>query len=332
MESIYWVLSWACHRRCRHCYETRFRPYVRDDLERVVLEAEANFPRVLANLPEQIDRIVLSGGEVLLDPVRARVLLPVLRGLRDRYGARTRVVVQTTGDLVTAAIVSELLDAGAWMISVAGVDDFHVGHEGAEQQAALRDRLTALFSAHGMKPSGHQAPMRSWAAEDGPVFGFFGATQDMWIGKIWPRGRAWENGLSTATWTDNFCGEWSGGRGFLRHDKLGSEVSIEPDGAAYPCCVKTGAALGSLLDERLVDILDDLADEPALQAIDAGEPWRMGEAYGWTPETFRARSATVTPRGAPYENPCIGCDNFHTDILGPRLRVRRERRLSKETP
>ncbi len=331
MESIYWVLSWACHRRCRHCYETRFRPYVRDDLERVVAEAEANFPRVLAHLPEQVDRVVLSGGEVLLDPVRARVLLPVLRGLRERYGTRTRVVVQTTGDLVTDGIVAELLDAGAWMISVAGVDDFHVGHEGAAKQAALRDRLTALFTARGMKSSGHQAPMRSWAAEDGPVFGFFGATEDMWIGKVWPRGRAWENGLSTATWGDNFCGEWSGGRGFLQHEATGSEVSIEPDGAVYPCCVKTGAALGSLLDERLVDILDDLADEPALQAIDAGEPWRMGEAYGWTPEMFRTRSATLTPQGVGYENPCIGCDSFHAEILGPILRDRRARRL-KETP
>jgi shikimate kinase len=40
LESIYYVLSWACHRRCRHCYETRFRPYVRDALRRVVDEAK----------------------------------------------------------------------------------------------------------------------------------------------------------------------------------------------------------------------------------------------------------------------------------------------------
>ena len=329
MESIYWVLSWACHRRCRHCYETRFRPYVREDLERVVAEAEANAPRVLANLPDTVGRVIVSGGEVLLDPVRARVLLPTLRALRARYGPATRVVVQTTGDLLTDAIVAELLEAGVWMISVAGVDDFHVGHEGEVAQADLRARLAAMFAARGMRPSGHQAPLRGWEQEDGPVYSFFGATPDMWIGKIWPRGRAWENGLSTATWADNFCGQWSGGRGFLQHDKLGSEVSIEPDGAVYPCCVKSGAALGSLLDERLTDILDDVAAEPAMAAIDAGEPWRIGEAYGLSPEAFRARSATVTPRGAAYENPCIGCDAFHADVLGPILRARRAARLAR---
>jgi hypothetical protein len=36
MESIYYVMAWACHRRCRHCYEERFRPYARGDLEAVV--------------------------------------------------------------------------------------------------------------------------------------------------------------------------------------------------------------------------------------------------------------------------------------------------------
>ena len=38
MESIYYVMAWACHRKCRHCYEDRFRPYVRDGLEAVVRE------------------------------------------------------------------------------------------------------------------------------------------------------------------------------------------------------------------------------------------------------------------------------------------------------
>ncbi len=46
MESIYYVMAWACHRKCRHCYEDRFRPYVRDGLEAVVAEAERNFPRI----------------------------------------------------------------------------------------------------------------------------------------------------------------------------------------------------------------------------------------------------------------------------------------------
>jgi hypothetical protein len=39
----------ACHRRCRHCYDDRFRPYAAD-LDRIVGD-ERRLRRILANLP-----------------------------------------------------------------------------------------------------------------------------------------------------------------------------------------------------------------------------------------------------------------------------------------
>lgn len=313
MESVYWVLCWACHRRCRHCYDDRFRPYVRADLERVTAEAESAFPAIVANLPARLDRIVLAGGEVLVDPVYARVLLPVMDALRDRYGTALKIIIQTTGDLLTGTIVRQLLDHGAWMISAAGLDDFHVGHEGEARQQALRARLSALFAAHGMRPSGHAAPVRGWAQEDGPVFSMFGATADMWIGKLWPRGRAQANGLSTATMDDNFCAEWSGGRGFL-DGSAGGEVSVEPDGSVYPCCIKTGVPIGSLAEERLEDILDRLRGHAAFQAINRGDPTAMAEAVGIDRAAFAGRCTT-----AGAVNFCIGCASVHAEKMAPLL-------------
>ena len=87
-------------------------------------------------------------------------------------------------------------------------------------------------------------------------FAFFGATPESWIGRLWPRGRAHENELSTATLEDNFCNRWSGGLNFLQYRHSGSEVSIDPDGNVFPCCIKTRKPLGSLLDERLEDLLE----------------------------------------------------------------------------
>jgi hypothetical protein len=90
MESLYYVMCWACHRKCKHCYEDRFRPYVRGALDTVVAEARANFPRIVDHLPERMTyldltdplgngrfpektgRIVLSGGEALLDRCASR--------------------------------------------------------------------------------------------------------------------------------------------------------------------------------------------------------------------------------------------------------------------
>jgi hypothetical protein len=346
VESLYYVMCWACHRRCRHCYEPRFRPYVRGELEAVVREAEANFPRIVDNLPgrmsfldledplpdgtlpEKVGRIVLSGGEALVDPVRTRVTYPVIERLQRRYAGNggVKITVQTTGDLVTDAIVDDLLERGVWTISVAGVDDYHVGMEGAERQKAFVEGLSALFERHGMKASGLSVANRKLNDEEGPRFSFFGATPDVWIGKLWPRGRAWENSLSRATIADNFCNRWSGGLNFLRHRYSGSEVSIEPDGSVYPCCIKTALPLGNLTEEPLLEILDSLVGVPAYEAITTGHPERMGLQYGWSEEHFIERSRTALPDGTPYQNLCIGCDRFHEEALGPVIAAARARR------
>ncbi|MGF1554178.1 MAG: SPASM domain-containing protein [Paracoccaceae bacterium] len=362
MESLYYVLCWACHRKCKHCYETRFRPYVRDALEGVVAEAEAAMPRVIANFPERhayldLDdpieapphyvekpgRIILAGGEVLLDPTRERVLYPALEAIQRKYAAQAaeglpvQVIVQTTGDLVTEQIVDDLLARGVWMISVSGMDDFHVGMEG-EKRVPLIERLRAMFEAAGMADAALAHRERDWSDVSNsarrPVYSFFGATEDAWIGKIWPRGRAWENALSRATIADNFCNAWSGGLNFLRRGYSGSEVSIDPNGDVFPCCLKTEAPLGNLAEERLEDVIDSLAGHPALEAIAMGHPERMGVAYGWDVATFLDRSRTTRPDGAPYRNLCIGCDAFHREVLGPLLAEiaegRRARRAAAE--
>lgn len=349
MESIYYVMAWACHRRCKHCYEDRFRPYVRDELSGVVQEAVRNFPRIVDHFParltyidladpapdgsyrEKVGRIVLSGGESLLDPVREAVTYPVIERLNNRYASQggVKIVLQTTGDLLTDEIVADLLARKVYMISVASIDDFHIGLEGEAKQREFVAKLSALFERHGMRRSGLSSTTRNWHEEQGPLFSFFGATPDSWIGKLWPRGRAWQNSLPRSTLSDNFCNRWSGGLNFLRHQYNGSEVSVEPDGSLYPCCVKTKRPLGSLLEDGLIDILDSLTGIPAFEAISMGHPQRMGISHGWDEARFNAASRTHLPDGTPYENLCIGCDRFHDEVLGPVLDQARAQRRAR---
>jgi hypothetical protein len=173
-------------------------------------KSSAVFAQIVGNLPQTLmvtdledqqddgsfrrkpGRIILSGGEVLLEPVRTRVLYPLLEMLESRYRDRggVRLVIQTTGDLLTPGIIQELLARNVWMISVSSIDDFHAAIAGAGK-ALHQERLTSLFEAAGMRRSGLQAAARRWIDEEGPVYSFFGATPDAWIGKLWPSGRAW---------------------------------------------------------------------------------------------------------------------------------------------
>jgi hypothetical protein len=331
MESIYYVMTFLCHRRCPHCYEDRFRPYYGAELNRVVAETRANYPRIIENFPdrmtyfditdglrERTGRIILAGGEILLDPVRESALYPALAQIYDKYKNQggVQLIVQTTGDILTAKIVRELLDARVNLISVSGMDAFHAGLEEREAREALQAKLIELLLAHGMKPYPTSPDRKGYGEGDGPYFSFFGATPDSWIGKIWPQGRAQVNELSTAALADNFCNAWSGGLNFLQYRLSGSEVSIEPNGNV--CCRKTQLAIGNLLEEKLETILDKLIGDPVYEAISMGHPERMGIAHGWSVETFLEKSTTTLPSGRTYQNLCIGCDAFHREKLGSR--------------
>ncbi len=336
MESIYYVMTFLCHRTCHHCYEDRFRPYYGDDLERVVGESVKNHPRIIENFPERmryldledcdpgsgkprvkIGRIILAGGEILLEPVRERVLYSGLELLHQKYGKDVQLIVQTTGDTVTERIVDELLEHHVWQISVSGIDQHHEGLESKEAQEKLVAKLTRIFESRGMKLVPTIPEKAGGGTMDNCYFSFFGATEDAWIGRLWPRGRALQNELSTATLRDNFCNRWSGALNFLQHGYNGSEVSVEPDGNVYPCCIKTKAPIGSLLKDKLEIILQRLIGNPVYEALSMGHPERMGIPHGWTVEKFMEKSTVRLPSGKLYQNLCIGCDKFHEEVLIP---------------
>jgi hypothetical protein len=326
MESIYWVLSWACHRRCAHCYDDRFRPYVRGALDRVLTEGEEAWARVIANLPDdfsyldregirQPGRLILAGGEVLLEGFRQRIFYPVLEAVQTRWSPdqRPRVHIQTTGDRLNEAHLEGMLSRGVSGIAISGFDSYHVGMTDA-RQARLAEKIDAMMASHGVTQvklgAGKSPPA------EGPTYLYFGAEPGRWIGELWPRGRAWTNDLSTADWNTNFCARHSGARSFLDHGSVGSEVAIEPNGDVFPCCLKTGAPIGNLTEEPLLEILDGLRGHPAFEALNRGDPGEAGETLGVDRDSFRTLSQTLTPKGRPYENPCIGCDRLFEQQLG----------------
>jgi hypothetical protein len=351
MEAIYWVLTWACHRKCVHCYDDRFRPYVHDDLTRVVAEGQSAFEAILANLPDDFTYadpkdpsrrrqglLVLAGGELLIDGVREELFYPVLEAIQRRWGTKApHISIQTTGDILKPEHIEAMLARGVGTIAIASIDDYHVGLEG-DKKFKLMDKVRAMMDQFGVQEVGlggqrdpklkTPAPTRSERGK-GPYFLFFGAQPDLWIGELWPRGRAWANGLSDATYETNFCARWSGGKNFLNHGQAGSEVAIEPDGSIYPCCLKTKAPLGNLTEEKLVDILDSLKGHPAFEAINAGDPEAMGLTMGWSREDYRAASAQVDGKGREVANVCLGCDAFFAAKLNKEIGTIRATRLAQ---
>lgn len=348
MQSIYWVLTWACHRKCKHCYDDRFRPYVRDALTDIVAEGQSAYQAIIDNLPDDMTwlntetgkrertLLVMAGGELLIDGVREELFYPTLAAIHARWGSEApKISIQTTGDVLTEAILDECLARGVESIAIASIDDYHVGMQG-EKKFEFMDQIRAMMASRevrevslgGEKNARLKAPDLSRQPQPGePTFLFFGAQQDLWIGELWPRGRAWSNGLSNGGYDVNFCSRWSGAKNFLKIGEAGSEIAIEPDGSIYPCCLKTKAPLGSLAEERLADILTSVAKLPAIQALNDGDPERMGEHDGISRTDFKHLSTTPDGKGREMANPCLGCDRYFDAKLSKQLKALRAERL-----
>jgi hypothetical protein len=235
----------------------------------------AEVDRVVDNFPSaRVGKIILSGGEPLAWP---DLLFHTLRRLHDRYGGGVPFSLQTNGDLLDAPLLDRLLEARIQHISVSSMDDFH-----PKSTLRRRDYLEQLFRERNCD------------------YSFWGATPDMWIGKIWPRGRALETRVSKAGPEDDFCNRWSGSLNFLEPE--GAEVNIQL-AAVYPCCPMTVRPIGDLRRQTLESILDRCRENPIYQALNRGRPEEMGIAMGISVERAIERTRELG-------NCCLWCDEF----------------------
>ncbi|MHC4479504.1 MAG: radical SAM protein [Planctomycetota bacterium] len=249
--------------------------------------------RVVEHLPEQMGRLILSGGEPLSE---LATLLTICDAVRDRHGPDLPLMLQTNGDLLTATVLEALQGHGVDRIDVAGVDTWH------RCRGRRRSELTDLFLAAGWREErGGRRPVGRC------VFSFWGASEDLWLGGNWPRGRALANGAARIDPAHNFCALWSGAAGFLDDGSARQEVALQL-WQVFPCCPATYYCLGDAREESVGDILDTYRDQAAFRALNQGQPSRI----------------PVPAKGARYArhrirelgSVCLWCDEFFREHYG----------------
>ena len=294
IASLYWVFTQLCNDKCDHCYNLSGPQGARMSAEECLA--------IIGNLPESIDRIILSGGEPLAEK---ELLFLILDALREKYGDSTQIMLQTNGDLLTAPILKTLLAKGVNRFDIASIDRYH---KHAGERLIL---IAELFAAHGV--NGEQtAPLidsdNYLLRQAQASWGYWGATEDMWLGGNWARGRAIEKDVWKRDPTHNFCKIMSGGIGFLSGAAgIPQEISIQL-WRINPCCPGTYKAMGDARSERVSEVLTRVAQSPVFKSIDQGDPLGMGESVGISREF-------ATTRNADLQNVCLWCDEFFRDYF-----------------
>jgi hypothetical protein len=254
--------------------------------------------KIVQHLPDKIDRLILSGGEPLAEK---HLLYEILKAIQEKYGDTTRVMLQTNGDLLTDKILDKLLTLGVCRFDIASIDRYHT-HKNNHLS-----NLRSIFQKRNI-PCDNDDNTSYFLQEDVISWGYWGATEDLWLGGNWARGRA----LETNTWTQNpahnFCAIHSGARNFLGgHDDVTQEISIQL-WKINPCCPGTKYPLGDARTQKVSEILSKVSSHPVFMALNDGEPLKMGEHLGISPIEAEKQTEKL-------KNICLYCDQFFTTYL-----------------
>ena len=288
IESVYWVFTQLCNDKCDHCYNLSGPQGSRISEEECLA--------IIDNLPDGIDRLILSGGEPLAE---RKKLYMILDRLKEKYGNETQLMLQTNGDLLTPEILDTLIEKGITRFDIASIDRYHK-HAGGRLI-----ELANLFESRGVNGEEKEPLVRkeNYLHQFPLSWGYWGATEDMWLGGNWARGRAYQKGIWLQNPDHNFCAVLSGAIGFLTGgEDIPQEISIQL-WAINPCCPGTKDPLGDARNEKVSNVLARVADNPIFQKLNEGDPYRMGESIGVTEEHARKRCGEL-------KNVCLWCDEF----------------------
>lgn len=293
IERIYWVFTQLCNDQCIHCYN--------NSGPKGTKITEEDCIAIIGNLPDRLERLTLSGGEPL---VEKKKLYRILDGLREKYQNRLYIALQFNGDLLTPEILQTLIEKGVDRFSIASIDRYH------KNEGKRKEELSALFESFGIRYMQGQ-PVLSKSElnrqnRDELTYSFFGATEDMWLGGNWARGRAMEHGIWKKDGTHNFCKIPSGAIAFLRNPEVDmiQEISLQL-WQVNPCCPGTKDPLGDARAEKVSVILRRVADSPVMKRLNEGDIFGIGESIGISTEYGRQRAEAL-------QNVCLWCDEFFT--------------------
>lgn len=288
IESVYWVFTQLCNDQCDHCYNLSGPQGERISAEECM--------QIIDNLPKSMGRLILSGGEPMAD----RYLLhAILDRLREVYQGSIQIMLQTNGDLMTEDRLDTLIEKGVTRFDIASIDRYH------KKAGSRLMELADLFASRGVNGDDKDPLLDkdNYLQKHALSWGYWGATEDMWLGGNWARGRALEKDNWKRDPHHNFCTILSGARNFLGgYDDIPQEISIQL-WRINPCCPGTLYPMGDARKENVSDVVKLASQSIVFKKLNDGEPWDMGEHLGIS----RKEAIEKTEEA---ENICLYCDHF----------------------
>ncbi len=288
IQSIYWVFTQLCNDNCDHCYNDS-SPFGK----RI---SEADCMAIIDNLPDKIDRLILSGGEPVAEK---KLLYAILDRIQEKYNGATQIMLQTNGDLLNEKILKILIEKGVTRFDIASIDRYH------KKAGSRLMELAELFESCGVIGTEKDPLIEGghYLAQNPLSWGYWGASEDMWLRGNWARGKALQNDIWKKDPEHNFCTILSGARNFLGgYDDIPQEISIQL-WRINPCCPGTHFPMGDARKQKVADVLSRASKNAVFKMLNEGKPLEMGLSLGISKEE-------ATQKNKELKNICLYCDHF----------------------
>ncbi|AXT62537.1 radical SAM protein [Aquimarina sp. AD10] len=288
IQSIYWVFTQLCNDDCDHCYNDS-SPFGKR-------MSESDCMAIIENLPDTVDRLILSGGEPVAEK---KLLYAILDRVQEKYNGKTQVMLQTNGDLLNKNIVETLINKGVTRFDIASIDRYH------KKAGSRLIELADLFESCGVSGTEKDPLIEGghYLTENPLSWGYWGASEDMWLGGNWARGKAIKNDIWKKDPDHNFCSILSGARNFLGgHDDIPQEISIQL-WKINPCCPGTHFPMGDARKQKVAHVLQRASKNAVFKILNEGTPLEMGVPIGISKQQASLKNKEL-------KNICLYCDHF----------------------
>ncbi|MBU2638410.1 MAG: radical SAM protein [Nanoarchaeota archaeon] len=280
MEQVTIQFTENCNLQCSHCYLScglQGRTMDKNSLE-----------KVLQNIPENTKHVVFTGGEPF---VEKDTLMHALYYMRiNSILPKARIHVHTNGfwikdDISVYRVLRQLRSFRVSGLVVTSRDSYH------KEQGIDTEKL----GMHSGSPIFKGLEMLATAVGISRTSGRLIRVNVPNARKPLPFGRAKllpEESLRNYSECD------------ARAEKI-YNVTISPDGNAYPCCWRQTPSIGSAVETPIEVLAEEAKKNEVFAALIKGGPMKAAEVLGAYDEKDKARYQA---------NPCVECERIFKDL------------------
>lgn len=296
MTNVLFNFTDKCNLQCRHCYASCGPKGKTMSRENIV--------NVLDHLPKDTETLTISGGEPFVERERLMQLLGYIKENKKILLPAGEIALLTNGFWIRNTgtayhMLNEVYEQGIRTLDITSDDKFHLEQwidikwQAGDLYIPLHKLMQKLSAEKGKRCNliggGMSIPYDSHGKE-------FRAVVPLGANVAYPfgRGRNIQN-LERREFSQCNIRTWHRDR--LSYD----ELTVAPDGKAYPCCWRVTPSIGSAIESPLEELVENMPENELFAALLEEGPEGAARVLG----IYKDKDKEIYER-----NPCVKCEEI----------------------